>query len=88
MRLLSILTALVVVSTLYLVVFERERLLEFAGVSAAQPTSAEMEDTEDQAAAETADKRVTVVALRSQARQIDGAVIVICMDPSFIGTSA
>ena len=69
MRVLSIISALLVVASLYLLVFERERLLSFAGANAAQPVEADAE-----AAAETSeaaplpedgpeDGRVTVVAL-------------------------
>ncbi len=79
MRLLSILTALLVVTSLYLVVFERERVLSFSGANAAQPTSAEAtEENAETTATEAAnaENRVSVVALRSEARQIDGAVTV------------
>ena len=79
MRVLSILTAILVVTALYLLVFQRENLLEFAGANAAQPVSAEAEtdDTaQDGAGAGAMASTVSVVAIHSEARQIDGAVIV------------
>ncbi|MEM8804276.1 MAG: HlyD family efflux transporter periplasmic adaptor subunit, partial [Pseudomonadota bacterium] len=78
MRVLSILSALLVVASLYLLVFERERLLSFSGANAAQPVEAETETASEatETEPEPEDGRVSVVALRSEARQIDGAVIV------------
>ncbi|WP_099826390.1 efflux RND transporter periplasmic adaptor subunit [Oceaniglobus indicus] len=67
MRLFSVLTAVVVAVTLYLLVFERDAVLSFAG-----------NDTLAGAAAEDApdtDNAVSVVALRTQARDIDSAVL-------------
>ena len=78
MRLLSILTAILVVVGLYFLVFQREDLLEFAGANAAQPasdTEATLETTETTADTPPSNT-VSVVAMRSEARQIDGAVIV------------
>lgn len=84
MRLFSILSAIVVVAVLFFLVFQRETLLEFAGVD----TSAVVSDSEtaDAEAAEAAKENaaardgklrsVSVVAMHSQAKTIDGAVIV------------
>ncbi len=77
MRLLSILTAALVVAALYLLVFEREQLMNFAGIPSTEadepaseaPILAEKTD-------ETQETKVSVVALRSESRQIDGAVLV------------
>lgn len=79
MRLLSILTAILVVVVLYFLVFQRESLLDFAGTSAVEPTAADSETVTEASApdrAAAASNTVSVVALRSEARQIDGAVIV------------
>ena len=77
MRVFSILTAILVVVVLYFVVLERDALQDFAGAgNAATPT-----DSEDGSAEETAetdesrDATVSVVAFRSQAQTVDGAVI-------------
>jgi multidrug efflux system membrane fusion protein len=77
MRLFPILTAIAVVSVLYLLVFERDRLLSFAGREPAEATS--MASDSDDVAADTAPLRtdaVSVVAIQSEARVIDSAVIV------------
>ncbi|MEP5200340.1 MAG: efflux RND transporter periplasmic adaptor subunit, partial [Paracoccaceae bacterium] len=75
MRLLSVLTAIVVVAALYLLVFQRDALWEFTGRTqseeVAQNEAPEAEMPEEMA--ET--KAVPVVAMRSSARAIDGAVI-------------
>lgn len=74
MRLLSILTALAVIGLLYFVVFERDRLLEFAGNEAASASNGA-----DEAVAPTAasadENRVAVVALRSEPSEIDQATV-------------
>ena len=74
MRLLSILTAIVVVAALYLLVFQRDALWEFTGrtqadVSAETSAPAQVVDEEEASSA------VPVVAMRSSSRSIDGAVI-------------
>ena len=69
MRLMPILTAILVAATLYLLIFERDRLLAMAGV--APETAAE----EAVATTDEGDERVSVVAMRSTASSIDGAVI-------------
>ena len=76
MRLLSILTALAVVLLLFFIVFQRDNLLEFAGVA---PASEEEAGVVDQTASkEVSDEAstVSVVALKSAARSVDGAVLV------------
>ncbi len=75
MRLLSIITAILVVVTLYFLVFQRESLMELAGVAEAATDATEA--TEDIAAAEagSGEPTVAVVALKSMASTVDGAVI-------------
>ncbi|WP_171173169.1 efflux RND transporter periplasmic adaptor subunit [Ruegeria sp. HKCCD8929] len=77
MRLIPIVTAFLVITALYLLVFEREALLAFARgeAAAAQPVDAEATDTASEAVAEAAENAVGVVALRSVAREIDSAVV-------------
>ncbi len=77
MRLLSILTAIVVVVVLFLLVFQRDNLLEFAGApeDQAEPVSAQAPETTAEAMADD-EPKVSVVALKSEARMVDGAVIV------------
>ena len=68
MRLMPILTAIIVAATLYLLIFERDRVLGFAGSEPAVEEVVEEEAPDDAG-------RVAVVALRSEASKIDGAVI-------------
>ncbi|WP_371056541.1 efflux RND transporter periplasmic adaptor subunit [Rhodosalinus sp. K401] len=86
MRRLSILTALAVAATLYLIVLERDALLQFAGRDAAPgaATSAEgtpggaapaAQDTASSTSADASVEAVRVLALRSEARQLDRAVM-------------
>lgn len=78
MRFFSVLTALVVVGVLYLVVFERDRLLDFAGNDAGLTDEERAEQIAQEAAppAENhATKRVAVVAMRSEPGEIDRAVV-------------
>lgn len=80
MRLIPIITAILVAAVLYAVVFERERILEFASSTALND-----EETESTAADETAQDAsptdpagkgaVRVVAIKSEARVIDSAVV-------------
>ena len=75
MRLLSILTALAVVLILFFLVFQRDELLQFAG---AAPAPAEtVSDIAETAAEAMSDDMpsVSVVAMKSEARSVDGAVI-------------
>lgn len=86
MRIFSILTAIVVCAVLYLVVFEREALLDFANgrgfgsgeqapaVKADEPT-AEAPAEAQSSSPEDDPRKVSVVAMRSQAREIDSAVV-------------
>ncbi|NCO21846.1 MAG: efflux RND transporter periplasmic adaptor subunit [Rhodobacterales bacterium] len=70
MRIFSILTALLVTATLYLLVFERPALMAFAlGEEGATPQEVVVED------AVAPDTRVSVVALNSTATVIDSAVL-------------
>ena len=75
MRPLSIVTAILVVVVLYFVVLEREALLNFAGAGQDTAEAATVAEPEPAASPETGKAGVSVVALRSEARQIDGAVI-------------
>lgn len=73
MRLLSILTATLVVAALILLVFQRDALLSFAGVDPA--ADAEQVVATDEPTPEDSLRRVSVVAMRSTASSVDGAVI-------------
>lgn len=80
MRLFPFLTALVVVAALYALVFERERLFEFAGRDIAPDTAPEtMADAtapDVEATAPTPPvQRVSVVAMASTAQTIDSAIV-------------
>lgn len=67
MRIVQLLTALIVTGLLYLVVFEREQLLAFAGAAPAEEGAAEEEAN--------AVRKVGVVAQTMEAQEIDSAVI-------------
>ncbi|OWU82965.1 hemolysin D [Oceanicola sp. 22II-s10i] len=84
MRLLPVLTAILVAATLYVVIMHRDALTAFAnGASAAE--AVEMAKAENDAPAERAaapartikveHKPVGVIAVHSEAREIDGAVL-------------
>lgn len=80
MRIFSIITAIAVTLALYLVVFERDRLLSFAG--GGTQSEAEMvedapstEPVEQSATDEDATRVVSIVALKSVAQAIDNAVL-------------
>lgn len=86
MRIISILTALVVMAVLYGVVMERDRLLgwanDIAPTAGAAPAAEEPADTagaeaeaEEPAAPETRNGAVAVMAMRSVAQEIDDAVL-------------
>jgi multidrug efflux system membrane fusion protein len=76
MRLFPIITAVVVVALLYLLVFERDRLMAYSGVGTEAGSVATSSEVEPVAAtAEDGARAVPVVALRSEATTIDGAVI-------------
>jgi multidrug efflux system membrane fusion protein len=74
MRLFPLLTAAVVVAVLYLLVFERDRLLGMAGVEQVPTETVEVSETVAEAAAHDAGA-VPVVAQRSAAQEIDSAVV-------------
>jgi multidrug efflux system membrane fusion protein len=80
MRLIPILTALIVVAASFLMVFKREAVLEFARGGApaenAQQTAgaSDGQGAEDTASGAQAVAAVSVVALKSQAQEIDSAV--------------
>lgn len=75
MRLLSVLTAILVVAALYLFVFQRDSLRDFAGGSGAQASAATVVADEDAVEDNPSEATVSVVALKSSAQSIDGAVI-------------
>ncbi|MGR3713785.1 MAG: efflux RND transporter periplasmic adaptor subunit [Shimia sp.] len=83
MRLIPVLTAILVMAFLFVLVVERDTLRAFAAGETAQPagnssstdaetTSAETNDVGDTA---QASKKVRVVAIHSQARMVDSAVV-------------
>lgn len=75
MRLLPIITAILVTAFLYLFMFERDWLLSFAGsdtIEAAAEPVAEVEASAEEADTES---KVSVVALKSVAQQVDSAVL-------------
>jgi len=71
MRIFSFITAALVMGALYLLVFERERLVAFASGGEADPVNASVSET-----SEDLPPVVSVVALASTATEIDSAVIV------------
>lgn len=77
MRLLPLLTAILVTASLYLVVFERDRLLAFATGEAPQADQADAPADADDAATAAPDDTapVSVRVLKSRARSVDGAVL-------------
>ncbi len=79
MRVLSVLVAIIVSAVLYLAVFERDRLLSFAGATDAPAEATETvetaEEAEPEAATDDTSRVVSVVALKSEARDIDSAVL-------------
>ncbi len=77
MRLIPVLTALIVSALLYFIVVERDRLLAFAsGSASAEPTEEVVEADKDSVALEQeVAQLIRVVAVRSEARTIDSAVV-------------
>lgn len=73
MRLISFINALLVIVALYFLVFERDALFAFAGRGEAEAVEPTESETADTAPAEATGIRV--VALRSEAREIDSAVL-------------
>jgi len=80
MKILPIITAILVMAALYLVVFEREKIIQFATGAPAAATTADAADAiqGDTTPDSTAPKQrvVAVVAMKSQASQIASAVLV------------
>lgn len=80
MRIVPILTALVVVTVLFFLVFQREQLMNFAAGPDAPEAAEAVTDTTPQPPAEpvsaTDDTNgISVIAIRSTAREIDSAVL-------------
>ncbi|MEM7470909.1 MAG: efflux RND transporter periplasmic adaptor subunit [Pseudomonadota bacterium] len=76
MRIVPIIIAIIVASALYLVVFERDRLMSFAaGGDASEAEEAEVAEAAPAPELETTERVVSVVALKSQASEIDSAVL-------------
>ncbi|WP_411889904.1 efflux RND transporter periplasmic adaptor subunit [Yoonia sp. SDW83-1] len=78
MKIISIITAIIVCGVLYLFVFERDRLTDFAQTSPLAGDEAPIETAEvaeEETPAETVSGGVGVVAIRSVAQTIDSAVI-------------
>lgn len=78
MRLVPVLISLLVAGTLYFLVFERDRLLEFSGNDLSAPQDAEVADTAPapQVDVEAPEGRVvSVVVMKSEATQVDSAVL-------------
>ena len=72
MKIVPIVTAILVSAFLYLLVFERDRLLEFAASDAPTAAAADVQPTEP---ASTVDAAIRVIALASVAQEIDSAVL-------------
>jgi len=75
MRLISLINAVLVIVALYFLVFERDALFAFAGREDSATQSEVPSETEAETETAAADKAVRVVALRSEAREIDSAVL-------------
>ncbi len=76
MRYFSILTAAFVVAAIYGIVFERDRLVGFAGGKAAPNEEVSTVADETPAAVlASGERRTSVVVLASQARPVDGAIV-------------
>ncbi len=76
MRIISIITAVVVMATLYAVVFERDRLLALASNGSVEEDAAMAETGTAVAPAGAPEDVVSVVAQRSVATEVDSAVLV------------
>ncbi len=74
MRIIPILTALLVTAFLFFLVVKRESLLGFAGVDTAQTDTTQQDEAEPEGAAKP-QRAVGVIAVHSQAREIDSAVL-------------
>lgn len=73
MRLISFINAFLVIVALYFLVFERDALFAFAGRGDAE--TAEASEGGETAVASESGSAIGVVALRSEAREIDSAVV-------------
>ncbi len=77
MRIVSIITALVVMVALYFLILQRDTVLSFArGDNPDEPAVADAKQTETDAKPADGIKRVSVVAMHSKARPVAGAVLV------------
>ncbi len=82
MKIVPVITAVFVTAALYLLIFERDRLFEFAQESApssqeaTEAETAEVADTDMDSAEEEVSQVVRVVALASEAQTIENAVVV------------
>lgn len=68
MRLMSMFAAVLVAAVLYLIVFQRDQLLAFAGANSDTPVTVAMSDT-------AAAQGISVIAMRAQAQALDSAVL-------------
>ena len=78
MRIMPIVTAIIVMTVLYLFVFERDALLGFAGAdedTAVDETVVEAETMSPEPVAPEGERRVSVVAIDSTAQIVDSAVV-------------
>ena len=77
MKIVPIITAIVVSAAIYLFIFERDRLLEFAQSSpvAEETGTTEIAQAPAEPEAENEDRIVRVVAIASTAREIESAVV-------------
>lgn len=76
MRILPIITAVLVMTALYLLVFERQDILEFAAGEGAIATAEIAESVQTANPGDKSVALVSVVAIKSEAREIDSAVVV------------
>ncbi|EBA11433.1 efflux RND transporter periplasmic adaptor subunit [Roseobacter sp. CCS2] len=75
MKIIPIITAVIVLAGLYMVVFERDTLVGFAGGTSGKGVIATAEDTTTEDVAGADESLVGVVAMHSVAQTIDSAVI-------------
>ncbi|MEP5154852.1 biotin/lipoyl-binding protein, partial [Planktotalea sp.] len=77
MKIIPVITAILVSAFLYFLVFEREQLLAFAQTDATAAPEKEQEEAaeSDTSAASTEETGIRVFAVKSEAQQIDSAVI-------------
>ncbi|MEP5758950.1 MAG: efflux RND transporter periplasmic adaptor subunit [Litoreibacter sp.] len=75
MRIFSIITAVIVVGALYMLVIERERLMEFVGVEATAQTPDDAIETAAEPVAQNSERIVSVVVKTSKAQNIDSTIL-------------